>query len=108
MMNMIRGEAFPFSISFDGDVETLCDFSLELSQRGRLLLRKKREDAVMSEDGQSALITFSGEETARLSPYEPAFAQVQAELQDGEKLHSAVEEINIVDVLGGEGGRHGH
>jgi len=108
MMNMVKGEAFTLSIRFDGDTETLRDFALRLSQAGRVILGKKREEAVMSEDGQSALVTFSGRETALLSPYEPAFVQVQAELADGESLYSEVEELNVVDVLGGQEGRHGH
>jgi len=108
MMNIVRGEAFSFNIRFDGDTETLRDFALRLSQRGRVLGTKRRAEAVMSEDGQSALVIFSGAETAALSPHEPAFVQVQAELADGESLYSGVEELNIVDVLGGQEGRHGH
>ena len=108
MMNIVRGETFSLSINFEGSAETLRGFALTLSQSGRCVLRKKREDAVMGEDGLSAYVTLSGEETALLSPYAPAYTQVQAELENGEKLYSGVEEVNVVDVLDGREVRHGH
>ena len=108
MMNIVRGEPFSVSVSFDGSAELLRDFVLKLSQRGRCIFEKKQEDTVMGEDGLSALVAFSGDETAMLSPYAPAYTQVQAELENGEKLYSAVEELNVVDVLDSREGRHGH
>ena len=104
MMNIVRREPFTLRVTFEGDAEALRDFTLCLSQRGRILLRKGRADAHLREDGQCALIGLSGAETAALSPYEPAYAQVRAELEGGEALFSEVEEFNVVDVLDGQGG----
>ena len=108
MMNIVRGEPFSVSISFDGNVEILRDFVLKLSQRGHCVLKKKQGDTVMGEDGRSALVTITGAETAMLSPYDPAYTQVQAELENGEMLYSDVEELNVIDVLDSREVRHGH
>ena len=106
MMNIVRGEPFSISIGFDGSTESLRAFVLKLSQKGRCVLEKKQEDAAPGEDGLSALVTFTGAETATLSPYAPAYTQVRAELDTGEMLYSAVEEVNVVDVLDGREARH--
>ena len=108
MMNLVRGEPFSLSISFEGSAENLRDFALTLSQRGRCVLEKRQEDTMMGEDGLSALVAFTGDETAMLSPYAPAYTQVRAELETGEKLYSAVEEVNVVDVLDGREVRYGY
>ena len=98
-MNATRNEAFTVAVSFDGDVSVLQDFTLNLSQGGRVVLSKRMADAGFDDDGCRAYVTFSGRETARLCPDALLYAQVRAVLADGEVLHSEAAEINVVDTL---------
>lgn len=99
MMNMTRREPFMIVVSFDCDVSALLDFTLSITQGGQTVCSKGMPDAVIGEDGRSASIMLTGEETAKFHPTDPAYVQARAVLADGEYLHSGAEEINIVDVL---------
>lgn len=99
MMNLTRSESFTLDIDFDCGVGELKDFHMSLCQGGRLVLTKQMREAVIDDAGRSASFTLSGEETARLNPHDPAYAQVRAVLLSGVELHSAAHEINVVDVL---------
>ena len=100
MMNLTRREPFTLDISFDCGVDELEDFVMSVCQNGKPVLTKSKRDALIDDGGHSASMKLSGEETARLQPCDPAWIQVRAVLPDGEEQHSAVYELNVVDVLG--------
>ena len=99
MMNVTRREPFILDIDFDCGVEELKDFHLSLCQGGRAVLTKQMREAVIDDTGRRASFTLTGEETARLNPFDPAYVQIRAVLLSGEELHSAAHEVNAVDVL---------
>lgn len=99
MINAVRREPFVLDILFDRDANALRDFTLSFRQRGRTIIRKRKSDAEIAEDGQRAYVELSKKETALFEAYDPVYAQVCTILADGEELHSETAEINVVDVL---------
>ncbi len=99
MMNLTRRAPFTLDISFDCSVDELEDFILSVRQNGKTVLTKRKRDALVDDGGYSASLVLSGEETALLRPCDPAWIQVRAALLNGEGQHSAVYELNVVDVL---------
>lgn len=100
MMSITRGESFTVEISLDTDREALESLELIVIQRGKPILQKNLDDAMFDTDERHAFITLDGEETARFRAGVPAYAQSRATLVGGERLHSEVEEISPVDLLG--------
>ncbi len=98
MMNAVRYEPFTVGLSFEGDTDIMADFCLQIAQGGRVRLTRGMREAEFL-DEEHACVTFSGCETARLCPLDPAWAQVTALLKDGTMLHSEAQQINVVDVL---------
>jgi len=98
-MNLTRGEDFTIEIFFDLDMDALENFEVLVVQHGKTVICKEMAEAEIDRDEKCAYILLSGEETARLSSGEPAWAQTRGILTDGEVLHSEVEEINAVDTL---------
>lgn len=103
MMNLTRGESFTIEIFFDLDMEELESFEVSVVQNGKTVICKGMAEAVIDRDEKCAYMILSGEETARLSSGEPAWAQTRGVLVDGEILHSEVEEISAVDTLSERG-----
>ena len=101
MMNITRGEAFTIEISLDTDRAALESLELIIMQCRKTILQKSLDDALFDADERHAYITLNSEETALLCSGEPAYAQSRATLVGGEMLHSEVEEINPIDLLGG-------
>ncbi len=87
-------------ISLDTDREALESLELIVMQRGKTILRKSLDDALFDNDERHAFIQLAGEETALFRGGIPAYAQSRATLVGGERLHSEVEEINPIDLLG--------
>lgn len=99
-MNLTRGEPFTIEVLMEINPAYIEALELCLQQRGRTVLRKKLKDAEFAEDGRSAYFSFSGMETAGIKSGDPVFAQARALCVDGENLHSEVEEINVLDLIG--------
>lgn len=100
MLIIKRGEPFTVEVTLDVAADGLKRFDLVLVQHGRTILRKGIGEAEFSEDSSRAYFPLDGRETARLQTGDPAFAQAHALYDDGEVLHSEIEEINVIDVLG--------
>lgn len=98
MLNAVRHEPFPLNICFEGDMNAVRDFRLDIVQGGRVRLSREKSGARFA-DENTAFVVFSGAETARLQARDPAWAQLTVMLIDGERLHSEAREINVVDVL---------
>ena len=107
MRNIVRREPYTFCVRFDKDMEELATFTLRLWQRGRVVLCKGKDEAKLYTAERRADFLLTGEETVRFSPYDVTYAQVQMILADGTERYGPVEEVNIVDVLNGWGGRPG-
>ena len=101
MMNLARREPFTIDISFDCGIGELEDFTLSVVQNGKTVLTKSMREALIADDGYSASLMLTGDETAMLRPCDPAWVQVRGDLPNGGEQHSAVYELNVVDVLNG-------
>ena len=100
MMNLTRGEPFTIEVLIEINAAYIEGLELRLEQRGRTVLRKNLNDADFTEDGKHAYFYLSGRETARIKSGDPVFAQARAGCIGGEALHSEVEEINVLDLVG--------